>query len=102
MSSSSKDIDNEIARLMRDPNALRSERGQGAGGRGHYDPNQPRVPGGSENGGQWTSRGHHGGRSSRDAVKPVQVGFELAHHPVPPGWENDGHFGNVGMAIPKE
>jgi hypothetical protein len=31
---------NEIARLMRDPDALRSERGQRPDGHGHYDPNQ--------------------------------------------------------------
>jgi hypothetical protein len=47
---------NEIARLMRDPDALRHER-EGmplSGRRGHYDPNQPRVPAGRSGGGQWT------------------------------------------------
>jgi hypothetical protein len=41
---SSREIDDEIRRLMRDPDALRSERGgmRGGGGRDHYDPNQPR------------------------------------------------------------
>lgn len=46
----------EIARLMRDPDALRHER-EGlphSGRRGHYDPNQPRVPAGNSDGGQWT------------------------------------------------
>jgi hypothetical protein len=46
----------EIARLMRDPDALRDERGRmpPSGWRGHYDPNQPRVPAGQSGGGQWT------------------------------------------------
>ena len=46
----------EIARLMRDPNALRDERERmpPSGRRGHYDPNQPRVPAGDSDGGQWT------------------------------------------------
>jgi len=72
MSSSSKvspDIAAEIARLMRDPNALRSEREglQRPGGSDHYDPNQPRVPAGNSRGGQWTSGGYRGGASDRDA-----------------------------------
>jgi hypothetical protein len=54
-------INNEIARLMRDPNARRS------GERDHYDPNQPRVPAGNSKGGQWTSGGYRGGDSDRDA-----------------------------------
>jgi hypothetical protein len=54
-------INNEIARLMRDPNARRS------GERDHYDPNQPRVPAGNSKGGQWTSGGYRGGASDRDA-----------------------------------
>lgn len=41
----------EIARLMRDPDALRHER---EGRRGNYDPNQPRLPAGQAGGGQWT------------------------------------------------
>lgn len=100
MSSSSK-IANEIQRLMRDPDALRAERDgmQRSGGRGHYDPNQPRVPAGDPTGGQFASKGYRGGHSDRDAVKPIQVGFELAHHPIPPGWTNEGHFGHVGGGV---
>ena len=46
----------EIARLMRDPDALRHERERipSFGRRGHYDPNQPRRPAGDSDGGQWT------------------------------------------------
>ena len=38
----------EIARLMRDPDSMRAEAEhmRRSGGGGHYDPNQPRVPGG--------------------------------------------------------
>jgi hypothetical protein len=52
-------VANEIARLMRDPDALRHERERmpPSGRRGHYDPNQPRVPGGHSDGGQWTAGG---------------------------------------------
>jgi len=49
----------EIARLMRDPDALRHER-EGmppSGRRGRYDPNQPRVAAGHSDGGQWTDTG---------------------------------------------
>ena len=62
-------IANEIARLMRDPDALRSEREgmQRPGGRGHYDPNQPRVPAGDPRGGQFASKRYRGGDSGRDA-----------------------------------
>jgi hypothetical protein len=56
MSSFSR-ISAEIARLMRDPNALRSERG-GVWRGSRYDPNQPRVPAGHPDGGQWTDYGH--------------------------------------------
>ena len=47
-------VANEIARLMRDPDALRHERTPSFGRRGHYDPNQPRRPAGNSDGGQWT------------------------------------------------
>jgi len=91
---------NEIQRLMRDPDALRdeAEHMRRSGGGGHYDPNQPRVPAGDPRGGLFASGGNRGGDSGRDAVKPIKVGFELAHHPIPPGWENDGHFGNIDVA----
>ena len=59
---------NEIARLMRDPDALRSERGQRPDGHGHYDTNQPRVPAGNSKGGQWSAGGYRGGHSDRDAA----------------------------------
>ena len=48
---------------MRDPNALRHERD---GGRGPYDPNQPRVPAGDPKGGQFASKGYRGGDSGHD------------------------------------
>jgi hypothetical protein len=47
----------EIAYLMRTPGAL-SEGMQRPGGRGHYDPNQPRVPAGDPKGGQFASKGY--------------------------------------------
>jgi hypothetical protein len=93
----SPEVAAEIAYLMRTPGAL-SGGMQRPGGRGHYDPNQPRVPAGDPKGGQFASKGYRGGDSRLDAVKPTKVDFELAHHPIPPGWDNDGHFGNIGVA----
>ena len=59
-------VANEIARLMRDPDALRHEREvmPPSGRRGHYDPNQPRVPAGHSGGGQWTDDGGPNGGSN--------------------------------------
>jgi hypothetical protein len=56
------DVAEEIARLMRDPDALRHERERmpSFGRRGHYDPNQPRVDAGHSDGGQWTRAGTTG------------------------------------------
>ena len=65
---SSNEIANEIARLMRDPDALRHERHRmvPSGRRGHYESSQPRVPAGQSGGGQWTDAG-------RSAVKLAQA-----------------------------
>jgi hypothetical protein len=62
-------VANEIARLMRDPDALRHERERTptSGRHGHYDPNQPRVSAGNSDGGQWTDAGHNS-----TAAQPVQ------------------------------
>jgi hypothetical protein len=62
------EVANEIARLMRDPDALRHERDRMPrfGSRGYYDPNQPRVPAGHPDGGQWTETG----RSADDNSSP--------------------------------
>lgn len=86
-------IANEIDRLMRDPDALRPEweRMQRAN-RGHgYDPNQPRVPAGHSDGGQWTDTGGSGAGSRRidtseqplvqqaridRLIRPIQRGIE--------------------------
>jgi hypothetical protein len=80
---------------MRDPDALRPEwermrradRGRG------YDPNQPRVPAGHSDGGQWTDTGGAGAGSRRidtgeqplvqqaridRLIRPVQRGIEAA------------------------
>jgi hypothetical protein len=56
----------EIARLMRDPDALRHERERmpPSGRRGRYDPNQPRVSAGNSDGGQWTDTGGSAGASA--------------------------------------
>lgn len=88
-------IANEIHRLMRDPDALRPERErmqQANRGRG-YDPNQPRVPAGHSDGGQWTDTGGSGAYFGRlDAnehplvhqaridrlIRPIQRGIEAA------------------------
>jgi hypothetical protein len=51
----SPQLANEIARVMRDPDALRHM--PRTGRRSHYDPNQPRVPAGHSDGGQWTAGG---------------------------------------------
>lgn len=64
----SPEVAAKIARLMRDPDALRTERNgtQRPGGHGHYDPNQPRVPAGDPKGGQFASKGYRGGDSGLD------------------------------------
>ena len=78
-------IANEIARVMRDPNALRS--GGGPGGRGHYDPNQPRVLAGDPRGGQFASKGYRGSNSGSDAGNP-RAAFAQAQ-------PFDGLFGEI-------
>jgi hypothetical protein len=78
----------EIARLMRDPDALRHERERmpSFGRRGHYDPNQPRRPAGDSGGGQWTdddgvtSDAHRG---DAPIVHPAQ--FQLLRRPLQKG-----------------
>jgi hypothetical protein len=67
----------EIARLMRNPDALPTERDgtQRPGAHGHYDPNQPRVPAGDPKGGQFASKGYRGGDlrgNPRDAFAQTQ------------------------------
>jgi hypothetical protein len=64
----------EIARLMRDPDALRHERERmpSFGRRGHYDPNQPRRPAGNSDGGQWTD-------DDGDATAPGLTAGERPH-----------------------
>ena len=52
---SPEDIDNEIARLMGDPNALRGERIPSSNWFSPSDPNQPPMPARQPYGGQWTS-----------------------------------------------
>ena len=90
MRSSSK-IENEIARLMRTPGALRAEADEmrRSSGRGHYDPNQPRVPAGDPKGGQFASKGYRGGDSGRDARNPRDA-FARAQ-------PFDGLFGEISV-----
>jgi hypothetical protein len=78
---SSDEIANEIARLMRDPDALRHERHRmpPSGRRGHYESNQPRVPAGQSGGGQWTDTG----RSARGDASTERL--ELAQAQEQPG-----------------
>jgi hypothetical protein len=65
---------NEIARLMRDPDALRPEweRMQREHG---YDPQQPRVPAGNAKGGQWTSKV---GGGAQTVNSPEEIDKEIA------------------------
>jgi hypothetical protein len=71
------EVANEIARLMRDPDALRHEWDymQRLSRRGHYDPNQPRVPAGHSDGGQWTTTGGRPASSAHDRA-PIDQGWE--------------------------
>jgi len=81
------EIAKEIARLMRDPDALRNERERTPrfGRRGHYDPNQPRVPAGHADGGQWTDDGRNG---TTDEQLPVQQArADLLRRPIQKGIE---------------
>jgi hypothetical protein len=82
------EVANEIARLMRDPDALRHERERmpPTGRRGHYDLNQPRVPAGNSDGGQWTDA--EGGtsdahRGDPPIVHPAQ--YQLLRRPLQKG-----------------
>jgi hypothetical protein len=74
---------NEIARLMRDPDALRHEGGRMSlsGRRGPYNPNQPRVPAGNSDGGQWTHTGRGAGAGTYERPRidqPLFTGMSLA------------------------
>ena len=77
---------NEIARLMRDPDALRHERTLPFGRRGHYDPNQPRAAAGNPNGGQWidVDDTNDGSDYDRDADHPMvqPARFPLFRRPI--------------------
>jgi len=78
-------VANEIARLMRDPDALRHERGRmpPPGQRGHYDPNQPRVPAGNSGGGQWTDAdGDTAASRLNDSEHPQLAQFSPDRPPV--------------------
>jgi hypothetical protein len=69
---SSDETAKEIARLMRDPDALRHERGRtpSSGRRGHYDSNQPRVPAGQSGGGQWADTDRSAGELTQAQQQP--------------------------------
>ena len=71
----------EIARVMRDPNALHHERDSvpSSGRRGgHYDPNQPRVAAGQSGGGQWADTGRSAGELAQAQQQPGLSLKELA------------------------
>jgi hypothetical protein len=77
----------EIARLMRDPDALRHERERmpSSGRRGHYDPNQPRRPAGDSDGGQWTDdNGDTAASELTDRERPQLAQFSPDRPPVRP------------------
>jgi hypothetical protein len=69
----------EIARLMRDPDALRHERGRmhHSSRHGYYDPNQPRVAAGQSDGGQWTAAGEGTARKQNNGERPQFAQFPL-------------------------
>ena len=77
---SSDETAKEIARLMRDPDALRHERGRmpSSGHTGRYDPNQPRVPAGQSGGGQWAETGRNAGAWAQAQQQPSPSLEELA------------------------
>ena len=79
-------VANEIARLMRDPNAQRHERGRmPPSGRGHYNPNQPRVSAGNSDGGQWTDAdGGAAASGLTDGERPQLAQFSPDRSPVRP------------------
>jgi hypothetical protein len=54
-----------IDELMRGGRELRRQQSVSRGDAGRYDPNQPRVPAGNSDGGQWTD-GESGGRAIND------------------------------------
>jgi hypothetical protein len=97
---SSDEVANEIARLMRDPDALRHERERmpSFGRRGHYDPNQLRVPAGQSGGGQWAETGRSAGHLAQAqqqsplsiqelvricALDPAKIAADFANHLIP-------------------
>jgi hypothetical protein len=84
----SRDVDAEIAYLMRTPGAM-SEGTQRGGGRGHYDPNQPRVPAGDPKGGQFASKGYRGRESGRGAANPRDAFAQALPF--------DGLFGEISL-----
>jgi hypothetical protein len=105
----SREIEDEIRRVMRDPNALPSSRGArpGSGGHDHYDPHQPRVPAGNSNGGQWTSGGGQGGTAGRearvrlaslDAAQLAQRGSGNPRDAYGQAQPFDGLFGDISAA----
>lgn len=105
---SSSEIDAEIARLMRTPGALRAETEQmrRSSGRGHYDPNQPRVPAGDPRGGQFASKGYRGGDSERehvtqglaDGTQLAQLGQGNPRDAYAQVRSFDGQFGDISAA----
>jgi hypothetical protein len=82
---------NEIARLMRDPDARR-------GGHGHYDPNQPRVPSGNPKGGQWTDKG--GGGGAQTVMSSEEIDKEIARLMRDPDALRLAREGMLGPHVP--
>jgi hypothetical protein len=88
MSPSSPQFAKEIARLMRDPESMRSEweRPRNSGRHGHYDSRQPRIPAGHPHGGRWTDADGGGPASDEsDAEHRQLVQFSPNRLPVRPG-----------------
>ena len=90
----------EIARLMRDPDALRHERERmpPSGRRGHYDPNQPRVPAGNSDGGQWADSDGDTA-SGLDNERPQPAQFSPDRPPLPPTVRPPVRRGPIGALL---
>lgn len=95
-------VANEIARLMRDPDALRHERERmpSSGRRGHYDPNQPRMPAGHSDGGQWTDNdGDTAASGLTDGERPQLAQFSPERSPVRPSVRPPVRPGPLGALL---
>jgi hypothetical protein len=50
----------------------------------NFNPNQPRVPTGTSDGGQWTGDGSGGGSSGTDRIRPIPISYGSGNKPPKP------------------